>query len=469
VTWATRRMRGGPGRVGGPASLGAGGGPPSGWAESAVSRFPRRPGPGDLPPSLRRARRGVCRCRPTGRRVGAPQTGGCAAAKLRVSPCPPASPEEPVMIALLRRIVQRLIRPLRRTGTLPLRWRGMRSPRPGSATSRPTPACRASPGLPGEAEPVSAALLAPPPVRGWVVVVNAAAGRRQGEALGADPRHRERRRPSGERAPGDARGCAGGHDRRRGGPRPRLARRAGGVGGDGTLNTVARAAMAAGVAFSAIPQGTFNYFGRCHGFPPTRRRPWRRCWRPAAAGAGGPPQRTDLSWSMPASASTRACSKTGRPSSGSGAQPAGGLAAPLTLLGPPPAPHPPADRRARGAGAGALLTSSTVFVANNRLQLEQVGCRRRSRWRPAGWWGGAPPLGRGALFGLALQGALGRLGEADAVERLVFRRLQIEPGRRWWRPRDVAVAIDGETVGCARRWSSMWPESPVAAGPGGAP
>lgn len=42
-----------------------------------------------------------------------------------------------------------------------------------------------------------------------------------------------------------------------------------GVGGDGTLNVVAAAAIRAGAAFSAVPGGTFNYFGRSNGFPET--------------------------------------------------------------------------------------------------------------------------------------------------------------------------------------------------------
>ncbi len=88
-----------------------------------------------------------------------------------------------------------------------------------------------------------------------------------------------------------------------------------------------------------------------------------------------------------------------------------------------------------------------MFVANNRLQLEQLGVPEAAELE-AGRLVGLVlrPLGRGALLGLALKGALGRLGEADAVERLVFRRLQIEPGRRWWPVRDVAVAIDGEST-----------------------
>ena len=39
------------------------------------------------------------------------------------------------------------------------------------------------------------------------------------------------------------------------------------VGGDGTLNTVAQYAHAAGCPMGAVPQGTFNYFARTHGIP----------------------------------------------------------------------------------------------------------------------------------------------------------------------------------------------------------
>ena len=39
------------------------------------------------------------------------------------------------------------------------------------------------------------------------------------------------------------------------------------VGGDGSLNTVAQAAHAAGCAVGVIPYGTFNYFARTHAIP----------------------------------------------------------------------------------------------------------------------------------------------------------------------------------------------------------
>ena len=39
------------------------------------------------------------------------------------------------------------------------------------------------------------------------------------------------------------------------------------AGGDGTLNAVAQATLGSGCEFGVIPQGTFNYFGRTHGIP----------------------------------------------------------------------------------------------------------------------------------------------------------------------------------------------------------
>lgn len=301
---------------------------------------------------------------------------------------------------------------------------------------------------------MSAALLAVPPrgsPSGWVVVVNATAGRRQGEALGAlirdtvsaAGRQVSVRLVMHADALETTTAAAAAHARALGAVLV-------GVGGDGTLNTVARAAMAAGVVFSAIPQGTFNYFGRCHGFPADPAEAVAAVLggqvRPVQVGRlNGRIFLVNASFGLyPRLLEDREIFKRqwGR------SRLAALGAALLTLLGhhrqhlirlQAGAPEAPAQER--------VLTSSTVFVANNRLQLEQVGVPEAAQVE-AGRLVGLVlrPLGRGALFGLALLGALGRLGEAHAVERLVFRRLQIEPGRRWWRPRDVAVAIDGETV-----------------------
>ena len=39
------------------------------------------------------------------------------------------------------------------------------------------------------------------------------------------------------------------------------------AGGDGTINAVAQATLGSGCAFGVLPQGTFNYFSRTHGIP----------------------------------------------------------------------------------------------------------------------------------------------------------------------------------------------------------
>lgn len=291
-------------------------------------------------------------------------------------------------------------------------------------------------------------LASPPP---WVVVVNGAAGRRQGEALagvirdavsaaGCQVSVRQVARA------GELEATAAAAAAHAGALRGLLVA----VGGDGTLNTVARAAMGAGVAFSAIPQGTFNYFGRCHGFPADPAEAVAAVLgghlRPVQVGSlNGRIFLVNASFGLyPRLLEDREAFKQ---QWGRSRLTAWGAAL-LTLLGQH-RQHPIRLQAGApdGPGVERSLTSSTVFVANNRLQLEQLGVPEAAELE-AGRLVGLVlrPLGRGALLGLALKGALGRLGEADAVERLVFRCLQIEPGRRWWPARDVAVAIDGESI-----------------------
>ena len=308
---------------------------------------------------------------------------------------------------------------------------------------------------------MSAALLAvlPRAVRRagwWWSMPPPAAGR--AKPSGADPRHRERCRPSGERAPGDARGM-----RWRPRPPPRRLtpvpwRRAGGVGGDGTsIPWPARPwpPVSSSARFRRAPSTTW----RCHTSPPTRR-------EAVAAVLGGRCGR--CRWAAPTDGifpvnasfgSLRACSKTGRSSSGSGAQPAGRAGAALLTSPATIVSTSSACRRApRGAGAGARAHQ---FDGLRRQQPPATraggGCRRRHRWRPAGWWGwcSAPRPGRAVRAGL--QGAPGRLGEAHAVERPVFRRLQIEPGGAGGGPATWRWPSTARPSGRARRWCSTWP------------
>jgi diacylglycerol kinase family enzyme len=90
------------------------------------------------------------------------------------------------------------------------------------------------------------------------------------------------------------------------------------------------------------------------------------------------------------------------------------------------------------------VRTPTLFVGNNRLQLEQVGlpeapaldegCIAAVMLRP---------IGTLAMLGLLLRGAMGSLGEADSVESFKFHRMLVSPRRAWSRHR-VKVAYDGE-------------------------
>jgi diacylglycerol kinase family enzyme len=220
------------------------------------------------------------------------------------------------------------------------------------------------------------------------------------------------------------------------------------VGGDGSLNTVAQAAHAAGCPVGVIPYGTFNYFARTHGIPT----------EPAAAARlllDARPMPVQVSaindqiflvnaslGMYPELLQDREAYKArfGR------SRGVAFLAACATLLR--------AQRRLRlhiemGATARDVQTL-TLFLGNNRLQLDQLGAQ------PPDTVPGTPgdgsmaalmlrPIGTLSMIGLMLQGAMGRLGEAAGVESFEFHHLVVKPrllpGRR-----DVVVAFDGEVA-----------------------
>jgi len=220
------------------------------------------------------------------------------------------------------------------------------------------------------------------------------------------------------------------------------------VGGDGTLNTVAQAAHAVGCVMGVVPYGTFNYFARTHGIPT----------EPAAAtrllfdGIPMPVQVAAINDRVflvnaslgvyPELLRDREAYKArfGR------SRWVAFLAACATLLR--------AQRRLRlhiemGDRVRDVQTL-TLFVGNNRLQLQQFGAE------PEDTLAGTPgdgsmaalmlrPIGALSMMGLLLHGAMGRLGEAAGVEGFEFQHMVVRPtlapGRR-----EVVVAFDGEVA-----------------------
>jgi diacylglycerol kinase family enzyme len=96
-------------------------------------------------------------------------------------------------------------------------------------------------------------------------------------------------------------------------------------------------------------------------------------------------------------------------------------------------------------GAGARnVTTLTLFVGNNRLQLEQVGLQE-AHALDEGCIAAVMlrPIGMFSMLLLLFRGAIGTLGEANTVESFKFHRMVVAPrlvlGRRM-----VKVALDGE-------------------------
>ena len=103
----------------------------------------------------------------------------------------------------------------------------------------------------------------------------------------------------------------------------------------------------------------------------------------------------------------------------------------------------------QGASVREVRTM-TLFVGNNRLQLEQLGVQPPRR--PANDLAGGRitavmlrPVGTLSMIGLMLRGAMGTLGEAQNVERFEFEHLVVKPTLPQGR-RGVKVAFDGEVT-----------------------
>ena len=220
------------------------------------------------------------------------------------------------------------------------------------------------------------------------------------------------------------------------------------VGGDGTLNTVAQAAHAVGCAMGVIPYGTFNYFARTHGIPALPAAAARLLLdaRPMPVQVAAINDRVFLVNASlgiyPELLQDREAYKArfGR------SRWVAFVAACATLLR--------AQRRLRlhiemGDTVRDVQTL-TLFVGNNRLQLQQFGAE------PEDTLAGTPgdgsmaalmlrPIGTLSMIGLMLHGAMGRLGEAAGVESFEFHRMLVKPTLAPGHKK-VVVAFDGEVT-----------------------
>ncbi|WP_367849462.1 diacylglycerol kinase family protein [Rhodoferax sp. WC2427] len=216
------------------------------------------------------------------------------------------------------------------------------------------------------------------------------------------------------------------------------------VGGDGTINAVAQAAHAAGCALGVVPLGTFNYFARTHGISTEPAQAAQMLMQavptPVQVGTvNGQVFLVNASLGLyPVLLEDR---ETYKARFGRSRWVALGAAV-MTLLRFHRQLHLQIDQ----GGVVRNVRTPTLFVGNNRLQLEQVGVNLSDHpARPLDDGQIAAvmlkPMGTLAMVGLMVRGAMGTLGEADSVESFAFSRMVVQPRRR-----KIKVAFDGEVT-----------------------
>ena len=216
------------------------------------------------------------------------------------------------------------------------------------------------------------------------------------------------------------------------------------AGGDGTINTVAHEAVLAGCTFGVLPQGTFNYFGRTHGIPEDLTEAvyalLRARVRPVQVGVlNNKVFLVNASVGLyPQLLEEREHDKRqyGRSR----------FVAFLSAIKIALRPHRHLRITLELDGKERRIRTTTLFIGNNRLQLEQVGMDGLTEAVEEGQLVAiAPkPMGKLGLLGLLVRGALGRLGDAD-VEAFAFRRMTVGTPAVYGRKR-MKVAADGEVT-----------------------
>ncbi|GGC10413.1 diacylglycerol/lipid kinase family protein [Pseudoduganella buxea] len=226
------------------------------------------------------------------------------------------------------------------------------------------------------------------------------------------------------------------------------ARDAGGIlvaaGGDGTINTVAQQAVAHRCPFGALPQGTFNYFGRTHGIPQDLTKAVHALLhasvQPVQIGTvNGHIFLVNASIGLyPKLLEEREHDKHqyGR------SRVVAALSALKTLV----LPHRRLRLTLEAEGRTRHIKTSTLFVGNNRLQMEQVGLSVVTPDVADGELAALAPkaVGRLGMLLLAIRGALGRLADADDLVAFGFHRMTVRTPV--YARRRLKAAVDGEVL-----------------------
>ncbi len=214
------------------------------------------------------------------------------------------------------------------------------------------------------------------------------------------------------------------------------------VGGDGTLGAVAQAAWERDVRFGVLPHGTFNYFARAHELP-------------------GEPELAVQSWLQGHVEPARVGMVNGRlflVNASVGLYPevleereiyksrygrtrwVALFAGLRTIL----REHRHVRLTIDEPGGRIEVRTPTLFIGNNKLQLEQFGFEEAGRLDD-GLLAAirVRPVRSAQLFWLVVRGSFGQLGSSDQVISTVFREMSVRAASGQ-RHRRMKVAADGE-------------------------
>ena len=213
------------------------------------------------------------------------------------------------------------------------------------------------------------------------------------------------------------------------------------AGGDGTLNAVAQVALNASCPFGVIPQGTFNYFGRTHGISSDAAEAARGLLtarvEPVQVGlVNGRVFLVNASLGLyPQMLENREKQKQRHGRS----RLVAAWAALLTIF----RGYRPMLIKLLHEGRTHEVRTLTLFIGNNRLQLEQVGLDEPEIVEDGRLVAIVLlPLPTLALLRSLAQGAMGKLGHAHGVRHFAFTSITIAPSNR--RVRRMKIATDGE-------------------------
>ena len=216
------------------------------------------------------------------------------------------------------------------------------------------------------------------------------------------------------------------------------------VGGDGTISAIADAVLGSGCTFGALPQGTFNYFGRAHGISENIEESLHALLnaqpQPVQAGLlNGRIFLVNASVGLyPQLLEDREAFKQqyGRSR----------LVALWSGLRTLFHHHRQLRITLEQGGQARALRTPTLVIGNNPLQMEQIGIPLAEDIK-----GGqlaaiaVKPVGVLGMLWLVIRGAVGKLGDAENVINFSFTRLVVKPSSLY-RSRRVKAAIDGETI-----------------------